>query len=268
MHSYKLSRSTEIYDIISRLSLDLKRMELLRDITFEADLLRRSRFLEKRDMDIDGLFKFFEKFTVGKYLLTASIDNKRYVMYIEDGKIVSSALFDPSSGKRLVGLRALAHFISKLLRGSVQVRVFIIEEERVEEETPTREFPRGKTIPIKKPAIERIKQLAHLTVKQRRVVEKRIIEEKKPVDQERLKELRKKLEDVLGDLLNYHGYKLVNVKIDIKDSDVYIELDIKKRKLFGATDPKKLKKRVEEETEILFNMFDLSSGFRIEIKKL
>ena len=268
MHSYKLSRSTEIYDIISRLSLDLKRMELLRDITFEADLLRRSRFLEKRNMDIDGLFKFFEKFTVGKYLLTASIDNKRYVMYIEDGKIVSSALSDPSSGKRLVGLRALAHFISKLLRGSVQVRVFIIEEERVEEETPTREFPRGKTIPIKKPAIERIKQLAHLTVKQRRVVEKRIIEEKKPVDQERLKELRKKLEDVLGDLLNYHGYKLVNVKIDIKDSDVYIELDIKKRKLFGATDPKKLKKRVEEETEILFNMFDLSSGFRIEIKKL
>jgi len=60
----------------------------------------------------------------------------------------------------------------------------------------------------------------------------------------------------------------VNVKIDIKDSDVYIELDIKKRKLFGATDPKKLKKRVEEETEILFNMLDLSSGFRIEIKKL
>ncbi len=268
MYSYKLSRSTEIYDIISRLSLDLKRMELLRDITFEADLLRRSRFLEKRNMDIDGLFKFFEKFTIGKYLLTASIDNKRYVMYIEDGKIVSSALSDPSSGKRLVGLRALAHFISKLLRGSVQVRVFIIEEERVEEETPTREFPRGKTIPIKKPAIERIKQLAHLTVKQRRVVEKRIIEEKKPVEQERLKELRKRLEDVLGDLLNYHGYKLVNIKIDIKDSDVYIELDIKKRKLFGATDPKKLKKRVEEETEILFNMLDLSSGFRIEIKKL
>jgi len=268
VYSYKLSRSTEIYDIISRLSLDLKRMELLRDITFEADLLRRSRFLEKRNMDIDGLFKFFEKFTIGKYLLTASIDNKRYVMYIEDGKIVSSALSDPSSGKRLVGLRALAHFISKLLRGSVQVRVFIIEEERVEEETPTREFPRGKTIPIKKPAIERIKQLAHLTVKQRRVVEKRIIEEKKPVEQERLKELRKRLEDVLGDLLNYHGYKLVNIKIDIKDSDVYIELDIKKRKLFGATDPKKLKKRVEEETEILFNMLDLSSGFRIEIKKL
>ena len=268
MYSYKLSRSTEIYDIISRLSLDLKRMELLRDITFEADLLRRSRFLEKRNMDIDGLFKFFEKFTVGKYLLTASIDNKRYVMYIEDGKIVSSALSDPSSGKRLVGLRALAHFISKLLRGSIQVRVFVIEEERVEEETPTREFPGGETIPIKKPAIERIRQLAHLTVKQRRVIEKRFIEEKKPVDQEKLKELRKKLEDVLGDLLNYHGYKLVNVEIDIKDSDVYIELDIKKRKLFGATDPKKLKKRVEEETEILFNMLDLSSGFKIEIKKL
>ena len=263
-----MSRSTEIYDIISRLSLDLKRMELLRDITFEADLLRRSRFLEKRYMDVDGLFKFFEEYRAGKYLLTATIDDKRYVMYVEDGKIISQALSDPSSGRRLVGLRALAHFVSRLLRGSVQVRVFIIEEERVEEEAPTREFPKGETIPIKKPSIEKIKQLAHLTVKQRGVIERRVIEKRKPIDKDRLKELRKRLVEVLSDLLSYHGYRLVDIDIDLRNSDVYIEINIKKKKLFGATDPKTLREKVRQETEILFNMFDLSSGFKIEIKKV
>jgi len=268
VYSYKLSRNTEIYDIISKLSLDLKRMELLRDITFEADLLRRSRFLEKRNMDIDGLFKFLERFIVGKYLLTANINNKRYVMYVENGKIVSLALSDPSSGSRYVGLRALANFISKLLKGNIQVRIFIIEEEKVKKESPPREVSEGGAIPIKRPTIDKMRQLANLATKQRRIIERRVIEKEKTADAEKLKELRKKLEDVLGELLNYHGYRLVNIKIDVENSDIYIELDIKKKKLFGATDPKKLKKKVEEETEILFNMLDLSSGFKIEIKKL
>lgn len=266
MYSYKLNRSTEIYDIISRLPLDLKRMELLRDITFEADLLRRSRFVERINIDIDGLFNFFEKFISGKYLLTANIDSRRYVMYVENGRIVSTALSDPNSGKRLVGLRALAHFISKLLRKNIQTRVFIIEEESVEE-APTREFPQGETIPIKKPDIEKIRQFAQLTIKQRKIVEKGILEGKKPIAREKLEELRKRLEDILGDLISYHGYKLVNIKVDIKNSDVYIELDIKRRKLFGVTDPRKLKESVEKETEILFNILDLSSGFKVEIRK-
>ncbi len=268
MYCRELSRDTEIYDIISRLSLDLKRMELLRDIIFEANLLKRSRFLEKRGMDIDEFLKFMKNIGEGKYLLTASIDGRRYVMYIEDGRIVSTALSDPSSGRRLVGLRALAHFISRLLRETIQVRIFLIEEEKAEVETPTREFPRGETIPIRKPVIERIRELAQLTIKQRSVIEKPVIEEeRKTISKERLDELKKKLEDILGDLLSYHGYKLLNLKIDLHDTDIYIELDIKKKKLFGATDPKTLKERVEEETQILFNMLDLNSGFKIEIKR-
>ncbi len=265
----ELAGSTEIYEIISRLPLDLKRMELLRDITFEADLLKRSRFMEKKSINIDSFLKLVETLNVGKYLITSTVNGKRFVMYIEEGKIVSTALGDPISGKRVVGLRALAHFISKLLVEELSVRIFSIGEEKVEEEAKTKELPKEETMPIKRPVLRRIRELAQITVKQRTVVEREIsIAEKKELDEEKLKELKNKLEDILSDILSYHGYKLTELKVEVKDSDIYIDVGMKKKKLFGATDPKVLEKKMFKETEILLSMLDLSDKkFRLTVHK-
>ncbi len=260
----ELGKRIEVYDIISRLPLDLHRMNALNDITFEADLIRRSTFYTRKTVGLDGFLKLVEELNQGEYLLTANVDKKRYVIYMENGRIISTALSEPSSSKRVVGLRALAHFITTLLKQDVGIRIFRIGGVG-EAQEETREFPHGKTITITQRELERIEEFIRTSVKR-----KGVTTVEAPVQKVRIidaEEIKKKLKDVLEDVLSYHGYRLVSLNVYFEEGFVVVELVVKKKKLFGAKRLDELRDRIREEAKILLTIMEIDSDVKVKIEK-
>ncbi len=261
----ELGKKIEIYDIISRLPLDLKRMEALNDITFEADLIRRSTFLKRKTMGIDGFIKAIEELSQGEYLLTANVDNKRYVIYMEGGRIVSTALSEPSTGKRIVGLRALAHLVATLLKQDVSIRIFTIGREETKVQEETREFPYGETITITQRELERMEEVVRTSVKRKAVA---IAKPPKPkIRVINTEELRKKLGEVLEDILSYHGYKLLSLNVYFEEGYVVVDLVIKKKRLFRVKSIEEVREKITEEAKILLSILEIERDVKVKVKK-
>ncbi len=263
-------REPEVYEVISKLPLELKKMDLLNDIVFEADLIRRSTFLKRVSVGLNEFIDLLNRLSSGEYLITSNIDSKRYVLYIDNGRIASVALTDPLKGERIVGLRALANFIKTIMKSSIQVRLFTIgveeaahlTEEELKEET--RELPQGKTIPISKEELEKIEELIRMSFRER--VEKRVPRERvKKID---LRKLERKLKEVIEDILAYHGYKLVNLKTNLTNDIVTIDVSVKKKKLFGAKSIPEVTERIREEVKTLFIILDIDKNVRVNVKKV
>ena len=261
-----MSGERDVYDIIAGMPLDIDKMDRLADITFEADLLRRSRFVGRRKFGIEEFLKFLESLKKKKALLTAKADSHRYIIYIEDGKLASAAISDYSTGKRVVGLRALSQIVSKLIKEVIVFRVFSIEEaeEKYEESIFTE-----KTRQLTAEEREELEALARINIAAyRKRLQSMETTSKHVVREISLDELKKKIKETLEDVLEYKGYKLVDLKVQFDGSKLNIVVNIKRRKLFGVAKVNELVGILKKEIDTLFRLLDTRKAYDLKIKRV
>ncbi|MCD6487840.1 MAG: hypothetical protein J7K21_01260 [Desulfurococcales archaeon] len=263
-----MSGERDVYDIIAGMPLDIDKMDRLADITFEADLLRRSRFVGRRKFGIEEFLKFLESLKKKKALLTAKADSHRYIIYIEDCKLASAAISDYSTGKRIVGLRALSQIVSKLIKEAIVFRVFSIETEKAEEKYEESIFTE-KTRQLTAEEREELEALARINIAAyRKRLQSMETTSKHVVREISLDELKKKIKETLEDVLEYKGYKLVDLKVQFDGSKLNIVVNIKRRKLFGVAKVNELVGILKKEIDTLFRLLDTRKAYDLKIKRV
>ncbi len=258
-----MSEGRDVYDIIAEMSIDYKKIELLNDITFEANLLMRSRFVERRTVDIEGFFKLLQDYQDKDIVITSRLNGRRFIAYIEKGTIISTALSDPSGGRRTAGLRPLAQLLLQAMKKPVTLRVFVVEkEERVKEEEKHEPGIAERELGIDLKILEKATRPLP-----RRSEEHEETGEKKEITKEVLEEFRQKIIDAFEDVLNYKGYRLVSLDIEYDGKELSITVGVKKKKLFGAAKLEELQKALENEADITLKFMEIRVPFRISVVK-
>lgn len=242
----------EVYEIIASLPIDTKRMNILSDITLEAQLLMRSKFLKKITLKYEDMLKIHELGKDKEVLLTTELDGKRYIIYIDHGVIVSTAATDPERGARIVGLRPLATLI---LASKIKPLTFKLFEIHPYGEDKTREAPKT----VYREFITKKKPIPKITA---------TAEKKEPMIMEfskMLKELLEKTKHDVEDVAPLYGCKLVDVKLAISRGIIYIRIYVKKRGIFAKCDIEKLKENLRNDLEVITSMLDLHMPYKVEI---
>ncbi|ADI32086.1 hypothetical protein [Staphylothermus hellenicus] len=242
----------EVYEIIASLPIDTGRMNVLSDITFEAQLLMRSKFLKKITLGYEDMLKINELGKDKEVLLTTELNNKRYIIYIDHGVIVSSAETDPDKGTRIVGLRPLATLI---LASKIKPLTFKLFEIQPYEEEKTREAPKT----VYREFITK-KKIVPTTIHAAEKKEPKIMEFSKM-----LKELIDKTKQDVEDLAPLYGCKLVDVKLAISRGIIYIRVYVKKKGFLGKCDIEKLKENIKNDLEVITSMIDLNLPYKVEV---
>jgi len=247
------SEEKEVYEIIASLPIDLKRISVLSDITFEAQLLMRSRFIKKITLNYDDFQKLHEYSNDKDILLTTELDNKRFIIYIEKGKIVSAAMSDPGKGERTVGLKPLA---SLILASKIQPIVFkLFEIQPMVEEDVTREAPRRAV------GDEVVQQAVEKRVEKPESVEKPIVVQ----FAEKLAEFKNKAYKIISDTALAYGCRVADFKLNVSRGLINITISVRKKSVLGKCDIDSLKNVLENDLNLLLVMYDISLPFKIDI---
>lgn len=271
MHRSNIALTTEdkeIYEILASMPIDTKRMNILNDITYEAQLLMRSRFSRIMNMRFDDLLKIHEYAKDKEVLLTTEIDHKRFVVYIDKGKIVSSVMSDPEKGERIVGLKPLATLLMISKEKPLTFKIFEIQP--ISEETDkTIETPRK----IYKQGIEKTENIERKTAKERKATIIRTIKkrEEKPIILEfarKLKEFIDQVKEEINELAPLYGCKPVDTKVTISKGIITVRVVVKKKSLFSKCDYKKLKEVLNSNVGVIMSMLDLNLPYRIIVEQV
>ncbi len=254
----------EIYEIIAGMPIETEKLNILSDITFEAQLLLRSKFIKKIKLNFED-FKNLPKLAENKeVLLTTNLDGKRFIVYLNHGKIVSSAMVDTSKGTRQVGLKPLATLIAASKITPVVFKLY--EVQPMVSDDRTREASiRPRTLEIgSKRRVKPVKVKAKPEIKPVRKEEK----EGEPIILEftkRIKEFMDKMKEDVTDLAGYYGCKFIDLKIEISRGVLKIKIYVKKKGLFTKCRAEDLKKAVENDADILLTMLDLDTPCEVYV---
>ncbi len=251
----------EVYEIIASLPIDTKRIDVLKDITFEAQLLMRSRFIRKVTISYDDFKKINELGVDKEILLTTNLEGKRFLIYIDHGKIVSTAVSDPKTSRRIVGLRPLATLILASKIKPLSFKLFEVQKEYREDvtrEAPHRLYQRLKV--EEKPA----------RLQPHEMKAERGKEEKPPVILEFSKKLKEFIDRITGELQEvapFYGCKLVDVKIELSRGVLGIKVYVTKKGLFSKCKVNKLEDVLAGDVDLILSMLDLDIPYKIMVKE-
>ncbi len=247
----------EVYELIASMPIDLKRVNLLRDITFEAQLLMRSRFIKKIHISYNEFTSLPEISSDKEILLTAELDSKRFILYLANGKLVSIAMSDPDKGERVVGLKPLAMLI---MASKLQPIVFkLFEIQPYVEEDRTQETPHE----VKRELVEKKIPPTHIIERTRAPREKG-----KPIVikfAEKLADFYKKARKMVEDTAPTYGCQLVDLKIGVSRGVLNINVIVKKKGLFGKCRSEDLGKVLENDLGLLLAMVDLNLPIKVQV---
>ncbi len=241
----------EVYEIIANMPIDTSRLEVLNDITFEAQLIMRSKFVRKIILSYEDFLNLHELGKDKEILLTTTLDGKRFLIYIDHGKIVSTAMADPRTGSRIVGLKPLATLILASKIKPISFKLF--EVQKAEEIDKTRETPTPRRITLieRKPTTKPVKK-----------------KEEKPAIlkfSEKLKEFMEKVEKEINEVAPFYGCKPVDLKIELRKGVINIKLKVTKKGLFSKCKVDKLKEVLTGDVDLYLSMLDLNIPFSLEI---
>ncbi len=254
----------EIYEIIAGMPIETDKLNILSDITFEAQLLLRSKFIKKIKLSFED-FKNLPKLAKDKeVLLTTNLDGKRFIIYLDHGKIVSSAMVNTDNGTRQVGLKPLATLIAASKITPVVFKLYevqpMVSEDRTREASirpRTLEIgSKRRARPLKVKAKPEIKPVG----KEEKEGEPIILEFTK-----RIKEFMDKMREDVADLAGYYGCKFVDLKIEISRGVLKVKIYVKKKGLFTKCRTEELKKAVENDADILLTMLDLDTPCEVHV---
>lgn len=253
-----MEEEREIYEIIASMPIDYNRVNVLKDITFEAELLIKSRFVKKITLKFEDLKHLYEFSNDKNILLTTEITGKRFLIYIEKGKIISTVMSDPEKGQRIVGLRPLATLLLIAREQPINFKLFeIIEtsEDRTRETTPR----------LIRDVISRERESEKIIEKKKEV--KRSEKEKPVVVEfvERLVEFRKKALRMIEDTASLYGCSVSDLKIWVSKGNVIVDIIVKKKGFFSKCRVEKLKEVLINDLELLLAMHDIGLPLKLNI---
>ncbi|OYT39995.1 MAG: hypothetical protein B6U89_03240 [Desulfurococcales archaeon ex4484_58] len=250
-----LSEEKEVYELIASLPIELKKINVLNDITFEAQLLMRSRFVKKINIRYEDFLNLPSISNDKEVLLTTELDNKRFIIYLENGRIISVAMSDPVKGERTVGLKPLAMLILASKSSPIQFKLF--EVQPYIEEDRTRETPKS----IVREIVEEKKPAEKILEKQRpsSLVEKPVIVK----FAEKLVEFREKARKMISDSAPSFGCQLVDLKIGVSKGVIHVKLVVRKKGFFGKCRADELKALLDNDLNLLATMYDLNLPLKI-----
>ncbi|GEM_PF-1549359 len=256
----------EIYEIIAGMPIETDKLNVLSDITFEAQLLLRSKFIKKIKLGFED-FKNLPKLAEDKeVLLTTTLDGKRFIIYLSHGKIVSSAMVDTSSGTRQVGLKPLATLIAASKISPITFKLYevqpMVSEDRTREASirPSllEKGSRKRSGPIEVKAVPEVRPVP--IPKEEKEGQPIILEFTR-----RIKEFMDKMKEDVSDLAGYYGCKFLDLKIEISRGVLKIKIYVKKKGLFTKCRTEDLKKAVENDADILLTMLDLDTPCEVYV---
>ncbi len=256
----------EIYELLASMPIDTKRMNILNDITYEAQLLMRSKFSRIMNMRFDDLLKIHEYAKDKEVLFTTEIDHKRFVIYVDKGKIVSSVMSEPEKGERIVGLKPLATLLMISKEKPITFKIFEIQpiSEEIDKtiETPKKIYRQG----IEKSETAKRKVAIDKEAPVVKTIKKR---EEKPIILEfarKLKEFIDQVREEISELAPLYGCKHVDTKVSISKGIITVRVVVKKKSLFSKCDHKKLKEVLNSNVGVIMSMLDLNLPYRIIIE--
>ncbi len=255
----------EIYDIIAGMPIETEKLNILSDITFEAQLLLRSKFVKKIKLSFED-FKNLPKLAEDKeVLLTTTLDGKRFIVYLSHGKIVSSAMVDTRKGTRQVGLKPLATLIAASKIAPIVFKLYEIQPMVSEDRTREASIrPRSLEVGFKRRA-RPVRVMAKPEIRHGGIEEK---ESGEPIILEftkRIKEFMEKMKEDVADLAGYYGCKFIDLKVEISRGILKIKIYVKKKGLFTKCRAEDLKKAVENDADILLTMLDLDTPCEVHV---
>ncbi|NPA97775.1 MAG: hypothetical protein GXO43_00190 [Crenarchaeota archaeon] len=246
--------------------IETDKLNVLSDITFEAQLLLRSKFIKKIKLGFED-FKNLPKLAEDKeVLLTTTLDGKRFIIYLSHGKIVSSAMVDTSSGTRQVGLKPLATLIAASKISPITFKLYevqpMVSEDRTREASirPSllEKGSRKRSGPIEVKAVPEVRPVP--IPKEEKEGQPIILEFTR-----RIKEFMDKMKEDVSDLAGYYGCKFLDLKIEISRGVLKIKIYVKKKGLFTKCRTEDLKKAVENDADILLTMLDLDTPCEVYV---
>ncbi|MEM4785955.1 MAG: hypothetical protein QXW87_03790 [Desulfurococcaceae archaeon] len=249
-----------VYEVIASLPIDYSRVEALRDITFEAQLLLKSKFVKKITCRFDDFKKLIDLIGNKNSLLITEISDNRFIIYIEKGLIVSTAMSNPVKGERIVGLKPLATLITISKEQPLVFKVFEIIEKK---EDITLETP--------------VKQVTSLVENKISASVKPIVREErfvKPVEEkpliivfaERIREFMNKAEKIIAELVSVHGCKLVDYKMSISRETITLNIILKKKSMWTKCRVDELKNSLKNDLELILTMLDINLPIDIRVE--
>ncbi|MET1160293.1 MAG: hypothetical protein ABWW65_04975 [Thermoprotei archaeon] len=241
----------EIYELIASLPVDLGRTSVLYDITFEAQLLIKSRFVKNIVLKYDDFKKISDLIRGKNLLLTTEINNKRFVIYVENGKIISSLLSDSDKGVRIAGLKPLATLIALSRNTPIKFRLFEIAPAR--EETP-------------QPPEEAVAHPSEIGAEES-VAKPARAEEKPPaaVFAEKLAIFKEKATKIIHDSAPAYGCSVIDLEFGVKNSEIYVKIVVRKKGLFSKCRVDKLEEILKNDLQLVATMHDLNLPIKLDI---
>jgi len=253
-----LSEDREVYELIASLPVDYSRVNALADITFEASILLRSKFVKRIDLKYEDFAKLPEISGGKNVLLVTEIDNKRFLIYIEKGIIVSSLVSDPVKGERYAGVKPLAMLIAISRNQPIKFKVFEVAE-----------ISEDKTLEAPRRALHRIlEEVRETATPQTAQAAKTETSTEKPAVVEFAKkfaEFREKAVKAVHDLAPLYNCQVLGIEVGVSKGYVSVVVRVKKRGFFGKCDESKLKNSLEKDLELLALMHDIGLPVKTEV---
>jgi len=250
-----LSEDREVYELIASLPVDYSRVNALADITFEASILLRSKFVKKIDLKYEDFAKLPEISGGKNVLLVTEIGNKRFLVYIEKGTIVSSLVSDAVKGERYAGVKPLAMLIAIARNQPIKFKVFEVAE-----------MTEDKTLEAPQRALRRIPEDVRETATQQTAKTETSAEKPAVVEfAKRFAEFREKIVKAARDLAPLYNCQVLDIEVSISKGYVNVVVRVKKRGLFGKCDENKLKSSLEKDIELLALMHDIGLPVKTEV---
>jgi len=258
-----LSEDREVYEIIASMPIDYSRVSLLRDVTFEAKLLLYSKFIKRITVRLEDFKKLHEVAGDKSVLLTTEVNGKRFLIYIEKGRIVSSLLNDVEKGERLSGLKPLAMLIALSRVQPITFKVFEVVEVT---EDRTLEAPERPALQLGSRRPEPKAEISPTPIAVESRAEAGV--EGKPVIVEfskKLAEFTNKAQEVASDLASLYNCQVVDVKVSVAKGFVNVVVSVKKRGFFGKCDENSFAESLKRDLELLMAMHDINLPLKLSI---
>ena len=234
----------EIYNLITRLNIDYSRLELLKDLSTEANLLLRSKLVKVVKLGYDDVLNITSLSPDKNILVTVRLEDYKFTVYIEKGVLVSSSMVSlTQSSTRVAGLKPLVVLAMSAKDRPVTAYVYevlpLVEEEKTSQ---VPEKPRAEAQKAEAPAVQQ-PLLA--------------------VEAEKIKSFNAELERLVNDYSNFYGCRVVSFGVSLSKGVLYVRVSVKKAGLMKKCEHLKLKEAIERDLELLASKYDVNMPVKI-----
>lgn len=225
------------------------KLHLLGDVTFEAELLLKAKYVETLSGGLQSFKEFLVKNNQGTYLLTGIIENGRVSILVENGKVSSTLFIDSYTGERVSGEKSLDILLKTLSQPGIVLRVFEVKENKeivlVQKEEVKQATPPGK--PVEKPQ-------AAIPV------------EKTAVDSEKLQQFKKEFRQIANETAEAYGCRIVDLVYELVGNELTILITLRKKGIFGKCLEEEFAETIKNDLPLLRDNYDLKLNIHLKTR--